>query len=399
MNTCRQGTVMTTTFKIAMCVLLAMAVTVSAQAQDWSCDGVLSFDTRKVLGKLESALKVHDEIPTLEESRLIGRDQKSAGRELEKIIRESMELFESESINGLRTQYRRLEERIATEKDNITKFRKERVLASRDDRSLRTKLMPGDTLKSFVAVTKADFDMLIEAAESNIEGYEEEKARTITDMSNALGVIGVELSGDQLEALMSSVTGDDVVSMSVVFNAIKDMTTQLAELTQESGEDLGHAKKYYGMVVILHRIIGTMQEQFVAEIDDQYLPKLQEYRGTANSNLKESRALLAAGANAETMRSNIRSNEMTIQVINLYEKMLKGQRAKVNEALKVTEKEIRVANNTYNTVSLSSAVVSMIRQGANTFEQLISLQMPDVQEFQNEQVREEFRNLTARMGL
>jgi len=382
-----------------MCVLLAMAVTVSAQAQDWSRDGVLSFDTRKVLGKLESALKVHDEIPTLEESRLIGRDQKSAGRELEKIIRESMELFESESINGLRTQYRRLEERIATEKDNITKFRKERVLASRDDRSLRTKLMPGDTLKSFVAVTKADFDMLIEAAESNIEGYEEEKARTITDMSNALGVIGVELSGDQLEALMSSVTGDDVVSMSVVFNAIKDMTTQLAELTQESGEDLGHAKKYYGMVVILHRIIGTMQEQFVAEIDDQYLPKLQEYRGTANSNLKESRALLAAGANAETMRSNIRSNEMTIQVINLYEKMLKGQRAKVNEALKVTEKEIRVANNTYNTVSLSSAVVSMIRQGANTFEQLISLQMPDVQEFQNEQVREEFRNLTARMGL
>lgn len=382
-----------------MCVLLAMAVTVSAQAQDWSRDGVLSFDTRKVLGKLESALKVHDEIPTLEESRLIGRDQKSAGRELDRIIRESMGLFESESINGLRTQYRRLEERIATEKDNITKFRKERVLASRDDRSLRTKLMPGDTLKSFVAVTKADFDMLIEAAESNIEGYEEEKARTITDMSNALGVIGVELSGDQLEALMSSVTGDDVVSMSVVFNAIKDMTTQLAELTQESGEDLGHAKKYYGMVVILHRIIGTMQEQFVAEIDDQYLPKLQEYRGTANSNLKESRALLAAGANAETMRSNIRSNEMTIQVINLYEKMLKGQRAKVNEALKVTEKEIRVANNTYNTVSLSSAVVSMIRQGANTFEQLISLQMPDVQEFQNEQVREEFRNLTARMGL
>lgn len=390
---------MTTTFKIAMRLLLAMAVTVSAQAQDWSRDGVLSFDTRKVLGKLESALEVHDELPTLEESRLIGRDQKSAGRELDRIIRESMGLFESESINGLRTQYRRLEERIATEKDNITKFRKERVLASRDDRSLRTKLMPGDMLKSFVAVTKADFDMLIEAAENNIEGYEEEKARTITDMSNALGTIGVELSGDQLEALMSSVTGDDVVSMSVVFNAIKDMTTQLAELTQESGEDLAYAKKYYGMVVILHRIIATMQEQFVAEIDDRYLPKLQEYRGTANSNIKESRALLAGGANAETMRNNIRSNEMTIQVINLYEKMLKGQRAKVNEALKVTEKEIRVANNTYNTVSLSSAVVSMIRQGANTFEQLISLQMPDVQEFQNEQVREEFRNLTARMGL
>ena len=81
----------------------------------------------------------------------------------------------------------------------------------------------------------------------NIEAYEEEKALTMTQMSQALTAIGVDLDSNQLEAMMSSVVGDDIVSMSVVFNAIKDMTTQLAELTQSSGEDLAHAKKYYGI--------------------------------------------------------------------------------------------------------------------------------------------------------
>jgi len=59
---------------------------------------------------------------------------------------------------------------------------------------------------------------------------------------------------------------------------------------------------------------------------------------------------------------------------------------------------MKVADNTYRTVSLSSSVVSMIREGANTFDQLISLQMPDIREFQNAEVREEFRNLTEQLA-
>jgi len=50
-------------------------------------------------------------------------------------------------------------------------------------------------------------------------------------------------------------------------------------------------------------------------------------------------------------------------------------------------------------VSLSSSVVTMLREGASTFDRLISLQMPDIREFQNEAIREEFRNLTQRLAI
>lgn len=379
-------------------LLISTLISMSAYAEEWSRERVLSFDTRKVLGQLQKALAVQDEIPTLEKSRLLGRDQKSAESDLDELIQEAIGLLESDGINQLRSQYQRLEDRIATEKRRLTQLRRERVLAPSDGRSLSINIMPGETLKQWVASTRADYDLLIEATASNIESYEEEKTRTLDEMTAALAAIDVNLTSEQLDTMMSSVTGNDIMSMAVVFSAIKDLTVQLSVLTQESGEDLEHAKRYYGMVVVLHRLTGTMQKQFLTEVNGNYLPKLAEFRVTANDNLKEAQALMAAGANREMMRSNIEANEMTIRVVELYEKLLNDQKDKVGKALQVTEKEIRVASNTYNTVSLSSAVVGMIREGANTFEQLISLQMPDVRQFQSEHMKEEFRRLTARMS-
>ena len=43
--------------------------------------------------------------------------------------------------------------------------------------------------------------------------------------------------------------------MNVIFQNVKQVTQQLQELTQETNENLEFARKYYGMVVILNRII------------------------------------------------------------------------------------------------------------------------------------------------
>ncbi|WP_133012410.1 hypothetical protein [Marinomonas flavescens] len=51
----------------------------------------------------------------------------------------------------------------------------------------------------------------------------------------------------------------------------------------------------------------------------------------------------------------------------------------------------------YKTVSLSSAVSSLISDGANNFGKLISLQIPDVREFQNQKIKEEFKLLSQKL--
>jgi len=57
-----------------------------------------------------------------------------------------------------------------------------------------------------------------------------------------------------------------------------------------------------------------------------------------------------------------------------------------------------VAENTYKTVSLSSAVSGMIREGVDSFEALINLQMPDIQTFESREIQGELSRLTQRMG-
>jgi len=381
---------------IALFISCCFALT-SVSANDVTRSDVLSYNARKAIDSLEGALGVYDEIPTLERSKWISRDQKSAKKELDNLIQKSIDLFESSTISHLRNQYRKLELKVVEEQAKLAEYRSDRVLAVRDDRSLRTRLMPGETLKSFMAVSKADYDMLIEVTQANIADYQTEMTNTMTQMSSVLAVIGIDLNAEQLEALMSSVVGDDIIQMTVVFNAVKDITVQLAQLTEQTGEDLVHAKKYYGMVVVLHQLIANMQSAFIAQVDQLHLPKLNGFRKDAQDNIKESRGLLKSGGNAATLNSNIRANELTLKVVSLYETMLKQQRAKVVKAYKVSEQEIQVANNTYKTVSLSSAVAGLIQEGTRTFEHLIALQMPDVSEFQNNQIREEFKSLTARM--
>lgn len=209
--------------------------------------------------------------------------------------------------------------------------------------------------------------------------------------------IGLSLSTEQIDVLMSSVVGDDILKMSVVFNAIKDVTLKLEELTNQSGESLEHAKKYYGMVVVLYKLMDCMQTHFIAEIDNNYLPKLQGFKETAQSNIKESKKLMSKRVNVKTLKSNVESNELTLKVIALYKRVLMSQRDKVFKANDMTKKEMAVADNTYKTVSLSSAVSGLISDGANNFGKLISLQIPDVREFQNQKIKEEFKLLSQKL--
>lgn len=375
--------------------LLALPVVASESRQP---SDVLSYSLRDILNVLSEALAVHDEVPGLEESKLIGRDAKDAQSDIDKLVDEAIAMLGSETITKLRATYRKLEAKIKRESDRIVEYRSLRMLAPSEDASLVGSVTPTETLKRFVASTKGDYDKLIEISETNRAGYEESLSAVKEELQASLEAIGVSLTTGQLETLMSSVVGDDIISMSVVFRAVKDVTDQLEVLTNETSESLEHAKKYYGMVVILYRIVTTMQDSFISQVNDEYLPKLSAYRDEAQANIKESRALMGNKVNVDILKANVQANELTIEVIDLYSSMLKTQRNKVEKARDVAGKEGQVADNTYRTVSLSSAVVSMIQEGRNTFETLMGIQMPDIRVFKNEDIRSEFEKLTAKMN-
>ena len=161
---------------------------------------------------------------------------------------------------------------------------------------------------------------------------------------------------------------------------------------------VGFARRYYGMVVILHRLMLKMQNAFITKIDSDYLPKLDTYKKEAKVVIAESQNLLKAGGNKETLQTNIQSNLLTIQSIDLYSSILRTQRSKVFQAMQLSQCEYQVSEKTYKTVNLSSQVAQLITQGTNTFQSLISLKVLVAQPFENAEMKEQFKKVSERMG-
>lgn len=357
----------------------------------------LSFDQRRAVELLGEASRHFDELTELPESRWLRRDQQSAREDIDDLIDDALEVMDVPEIVSMRRQYRELEDRIMTEQERRANLREERMFAPDTDASTLARFTPTETLREMTARTRGDFDRLIEARERNIAAYEEELEALKGEMATALEGVGLSMPPDQLELWMSSAIGDDVVSMAVVFRSIRTLTQRLEELTRESGENLNVAGRYYGMVVILHRLVVTMQERFVERVDEEIVPRLEAYREEADEIIAESRELIREGGHRDSLESNIAANELTRQAIDLYLEVVTGQRDQVAEALDISRYEKQVAVNTYRTVQLSANVADLIRDGLDTFETLSELQVPETAEFRNDKIREEFRRLTERL--
>ena len=310
-----------------------------------------TFDQGKVFQLLGDAAGYFDDIASLPESRWFGRDQEGTKRNIDGLINDALEVMDVAEIVDMREDYRKLESRIASEQNRIAELRERRMFAPDTDASTLSRFTPTDTLRSMTASTRGDYDRLIEAREANIEAYEEELEGLKHGMSDSLAAIGLEMPPDQLELWLSSAIGDDVVSMGVVFRSIRTITQRLEELTRESGENLAVASRYYGMVVMLHRLVVSMQEGFVEKVDDEILPHLQAYRDEADEIIDESRELIRSGGNRTGLESNIAANELTKRAIDLYLRIVTSQREKVAEALEISEREHQVAINTYRTLN------------------------------------------------
>ncbi|MDP5130086.1 MAG: hypothetical protein NWQ54_04345, partial [Paraglaciecola sp.] len=315
---------------------------------------VKPLDQPAIFKQLNTALSYFDETSVLPDAKWFSRDKSSANKDLDETINEVIQLLDAPEIGRSRINYRILEQKTIQEYNEIARLQEQRLFAPSGEATFIADNVPFAKVKEWTAKTRGDFDALIALRKDNIAAHKESMNAILLDMQKLFYSMGIEFDAEQIEVWLSSVVGDSVLSMSVVFNSIKQITQQLEVATVDSGENLSFAKRYYGMVVILHKLMLKMQTDFLTTIDNAYLPKLVNFKNEANAVIKESEKLLRSGGNRETLKLNIQSNKMTIKVIDLYASLLKEQRSKIFEAMQITQREYEVSNNTYKTVNLSS---------------------------------------------
>ena len=99
----------------------------------------------------------------------------------------------------------------------------------------------------------------------------------------------------------------------------------------------------------------------------------------------------------EGYKQNIKSQQFTIEVTEIYSNALRSDRSKVDEARKIVSRLHELAENTLSTVRVSADLSSLVQQGEGLYKQVMSLQTPELVPFENLKMQREFEEVTQRL--
>jgi polyhydroxyalkanoate synthesis regulator phasin len=274
--------------------------------------------------------------------------------------------------------------------DRIVKLRERQLTAPKDA------LLPGlltDTVDSLAR----DIEDSKRRIEENRNAIKAAKA----DIQKALSASGIQLSAEQVDLLLDGVLSGDLVRLVAVFNSAKLVDAQLAKLLGASGDNMNAARKYFAMHAALFAMLVHAQDTLIAKIDTNYLPKLDAIMGDIEAARRKTAELLKAENRPDQRRAleaNRDSQKLADEAARGYRRYLLQQREQIAAARRRAAHDLRIADNTYETVEASFQLRNLMRDSSSSFEAIQKLEAPTFEQiFKNEELRKEFENLTRKL--
>ncbi len=336
-----------------------------------------------VLPTLEETLALQERQATLPKHRWIGEDQASAQAEIDQLLDQTVAILSTSTNQDYRQRIRSLQQEIARARQDQAEYRRQRVSAPSD---------------SFLKKTVADYDKAIANRQTDITRFEADLERVKHEFAADLRAMGLELSDDQLDFMLSTVVGDNLIDLGILFDNIKAITGQLERLVEESGEDLQSARRYYGLYVVLLKSLRQMHLQVELAIINNYIPRIDAIAQRARELTSQAQALLKeAPDKREILTANLEAQRLTIEAAGVYRQYLDEQGRQITAARVALERDIATAWNTYETVRVSGELVGIFKSSRKLLDGLISRQVPRPRPFRNLEMQREFEKLTDQL--
>jgi len=351
-------------------------------------------DTRRFFeqahGALDKALEIFDskhQLPGEEDLAFYQFMTKTKEGQQEKIQSYLDVAADALGVSGItdrRMKIAELKKQIEKSQSNITVYKRKQISAP-------------DSSYNPLVTTRSGYDKKIEKARQDIlvskELIQAEKDALLTQLNK----IGMELDAETIDMLLESVTGDEFVKISVIFDNAKRFALKLENLTEQSGEDPEAAKKYYGVYLMLLKTVDRLQNKFVENVDNQYYPQLENFAVQAQNNIEDAERAIDLGGNAQVLRNNIASNEETYEVAMFYKESLSHQKHQMMMANLECKKNILTAANTYKTAALSKDMAELMAVSRRAFDAITSLAVPDLRPFENKKMKKAFSEMTRQL--
>lgn len=266
--------------------------------------------------------------------------------------------------------------------------------------------------KQLVAPKDASFAGILTDTVSSIGTQIEENNKRIaenqasiktekTEIAASLKAAGVQLQPDQIDLLLDSVLSGDLIRLVAVFNAAKLIDGQLANLIGSTGDNMNAARRYFAMHAALFAMLVQAQDATLTKIDTQYLPKLDAIIADIAAARGRTEQLLKAENRPDQQRaleSNRASQDVADKAAQNYRRYLQQQREQIAKARLKAVHDLKIADNTYETVEASVQLRDLMRESSTSFEAIQKLESPSFEQiFKSDELRKEFEDLTRKL--
>ena len=368
-------------------LFLLSASSVFAASED-SLPSYLVEKWGSLTGTLSDALSLRDRQEKLPASAWFGADRTSNARKIDELLDRALEILVQGQAGDLRRQALELRTEIPKLRLEADGLRNRRISAPESSRLPWVR-------------TRAKIDERLSELDGEIADRERALSAVDAQLAEALRALGLQLDDRQIDVLLSSVTGDDLLQNAVVFANVRVVVEKLAELSREDRDNLEVNRRYSGLYLVLNDLLIHTREELVRKIDGEYKPRLGEIGKEAEALRREALAKASqtgySDAQKKSFALNAESNAMTLRVAELYMQLLDSQRKGILDNLADLRRSRDLAENTYRTVRSSGDLRNLIRSGLELFDSIHALAMPEILPFENEAIRREFEEINKRL--
>jgi hypothetical protein len=274
--------------------------------------------------------------------------------------------------------------------DRIVKLREKQLTAPKEG------FLPG-----YVTDTVDSLAKDIDDTQKKIAHNRDEIATAKREVFAGLAKSGIQMTQEQVDLLLDGVLSGDLVRLVAVFDAAKAIDGQLGKLMAQSGENVGAARRYFAMHAALFAMVVHAQDTTISKIDTQYLPKLEAIAKDIAAARQRTAELLKAENRPDQRRAleaNRESQRLADEAAKGYRRYLMQQREQVARARRRAAHDLKIADNTYETVEASYQLRQLMKDSSTSFEAIQKLEAPTFEQiFRNEELRREFENLTRKL--
>jgi len=309
---------------------------------------------------------------------IFGEDKEDITKDINRLLNETVSLLINRDLVSYQNRIEKLNRIIEKKKIELAEYKERRVGAD----------------------NKKEFDKKIESINREIEELNQEILSLKGNLKRKFQDSGIDLSDEQIDVLLVRADGHDIIQLILIIETIKQINEQILKLVKSSGEDLVQAKRYYGMHMVSLLLVTHTQKLYMDKIKRIYIPRIDNIIKKASDMIVKTKSLISKERDENRLfiyKENLKAQEFTKKVALEYRKNLLATIESIKRAYFESRKNLEVAKNTYDTVSLSSGLYNIINKTQMMFDRINKIQIPQIVPFENRQIKQKYRELTKQI--